>query len=175
MMRTLRSSIILRWARVRGPGVCWDGILHLGVGGGQSVATPVGSHTGDIIARRLTRRNPAIEPERIKAILQAVQSGAQSVHEAFEDLKLLPYQDLGFAKIDHHRSLRKGVPEVVFGEGKTPSQIASIARELAERAGRFMVTRADFKAFEAVSREVGTRCTTRWAGSSGSTGERACN
>ena len=64
---------------------------------------------------------------------------------------MLPYQDLGFAKIDHHRALRKGVPEVVFGEGKTIDQITTIARELAEQAGRFMVTRTTPEAFETVS------------------------
>ena len=66
----------------------------------------------------------------------------------------MPYRDLGFAKIDHHRALRKGVPEVVFGEGKTIDQITSIARELADQAGRFMVTRTTPKAFDAVSEHI---------------------
>ena len=66
----------------------------------------------------------------------------------------MPYQDLGFAKIDHHRSLRKGVPEVVFGEGKSVEQITSIAKELAERAGRFMVTRVGPEVFDAVSGHI---------------------
>ena len=61
---------------------------------------------------------------------------------------------MGFAKIDHHRSLRKGVPEVVFGEGKTIEQITVISRELADRAGRFMVTRTSSEAFKAVSEQV---------------------
>lgn len=77
-----------------------------------------------------------------------------SVDEAYEGLRVLPYQDLGFAKIDHHRGLRKGVPEVVFGEGKTIEQIKVISKELAERAGRFMITRAVPEAFEAVLTEV---------------------
>ena len=71
-----------------------------------------------------------------------------------EELKLLPYQDLGFAKIDHHRALRKGVPEVVLGEGKTPGQVAEIARELAARVDTLMITRATPETFEAVREEV---------------------
>lgn len=77
-----------------------------------------------------------------------------SVEQAYDGLRLLPYQDLGFAKIDHHRAIRKGVPEVVFGEGKTVYQIISIARQLAEQAGRFMVTRVGPEVFEAVTGDV---------------------
>ena len=83
-----------------------------------------------------------------------VRDGALSPEKAMEELKLLPYQDLGFAKIDHHRSLRKGVPEVVLGDGKTPGQVAEIARELAARVDVLMVTRATPETFEAVREQV---------------------
>ena len=102
----------------------------------------------------MQQRRIAIEPEKIRAILEEVRSGGLSVEEAYESLRLLPYQDLGFAKIDHHRGLRKGVPEVVFGEGKSVEQIKAISRELAEHAGRFMVTRSNPEVFKEVSAEV---------------------
>jgi len=66
------------------------------------------------------------------------------------ELRLLPYEDVGFAKIDHHRALRDALPEVVLGQGKTPAQVAEIAARLVERAGRVLVTRADAACFEAV-------------------------
>lgn len=66
----------------------------------------------------------------------------------------MPYQDLGFAKIDHHRALRKGVPEVVLGDGKSPQQVAAIAKELAARVDTLMITRANPDIFEAVRSEV---------------------
>ena len=61
---------------------------------------------------------------------------------AVERLRDLPYEDLGFAKVDHHRALREGFPEVVLGMGKTPAQVAAIAARLVERSGRLLVTRA---------------------------------
>jgi NCAIR mutase (PurE)-related protein len=64
---------------------------------------------------------------------------------------LLPYEDIGFAKIDHHRALRDSLPEVVLAEGKTPQQVAEIAGRLAERASRVLVTRAEPAAFDAVA------------------------
>ena len=76
------------------------------------------------------------------------------IEEALDKLRLLPYQDLGFAKIDHHRTLRKGAPEVVLGEGKTPDQIAAIAKELAARENWFLITRADPQAYDAVKAQV---------------------
>ena len=76
--------------------------------------------------------------------------GTTSVEAAVEALRLLPYEDIGFAKIDHHRALRDCLPEVVLGQGKSPEQVAEIARRLAERADRVLVTRADRPTFEAV-------------------------
>ena len=67
-----------------------------------------------------------------------------------EELRLLPYEDIGFAKIDHHRALRDSLPEVVLALGKTPQQTAEIAQRLAERAGRVLVTRATPEHFEAL-------------------------
>ena len=120
----------------------------------DSVTTQSRPRTGDIISRPFLSRSSHIEPEKIRAILEQVKGGSLSVDEAYDGLRLLPFQDLGFAKIDHHRALRKGVPEVVFGEGKTVEQITVIAGELAEQAGRFMVTRTTPEAFEAVKARV---------------------
>jgi hypothetical protein len=73
-----------------------------------------------------------------------------SIEAAVADLRLLPYEDIGFAKIDHHRALRDALPEVVLAEGKTPAQTAEIATKIAERAGRLLITRADAACAKAV-------------------------
>lgn len=82
-----------------------------------------------------------MSPDAIKALLEGVQSGAIEVPAALEELATLPFKDLGFAKIDHHRALRCGAPEVVYGEGKTPEHLQAIARELLERDTNLLVTR----------------------------------
>jgi NCAIR mutase (PurE)-related protein len=80
-------------------------------------------------------------------MLAALQEGALTVDEALESLRHLPYEDLGYAALDHHRALRTGFPEVVLGTGKTPEQIAAIAERLAARSDRLLVTRADPEAY----------------------------
>jgi NCAIR mutase (PurE)-related protein len=69
-------------------------------------------------------------------------------------LRDLPYEDLGFASLDHHRTLRQGFPEVVLGEGKSPEQVAIIAQSLAARSDRLLVTRADIAMYQAVKERV---------------------
>ena len=69
-------------------------------------------------------------------------------------LRDLPYEDIEFAKVDHHRAIRQGFPEVVFGEGKTPDQIAAIATTVLTRSDRLLVTRAAADAFEATREQV---------------------
>src|SRR5688572_10655156 len=70
--------------------------------------------------------------------------------QLLEALRARPYEDLGFARVDHHRSLRQGFPEVVLGLGKTPAQIAAIAAEIAGRGSTLLITRASEAAYEAV-------------------------
>jgi NCAIR mutase (PurE)-related protein len=82
-----------------------------------------------------------MDPGRIRELLEAVRRGATSVEDAMAELKDLPFADLGYAAVDHHRSLRQGAPEVVFGHGKTPAQIVGIARELARTGQNVLVTR----------------------------------
>ncbi len=92
--------------------------------------------------------------ERLKALLQAVSEGSLSIEAALDELRDLPYEDIGFAKIDHHRELREGLPEVVLGLGKTPQQIAAIGERLAARSGRLLVTRLGPEGFAALRSAV---------------------
>jgi hypothetical protein len=91
----------------------------------------------------------------IRKLLEAVERKKLSVAQALERLKHMPFEDLGFAKIDHHRALRQGYAEVVFGRGKTPAQVAEIVRRMLKpRDSRqnVLVTRADRAMFAAVRR-----------------------
>lgn len=88
----------------------------------------------------------------IMHILERVSSGELSPSEAALELKMEPFQDLGFAKIDHHRELRQGIAEVIYGEGKTPEQILKIVEAMLERGQKtVLITRMSAKAAELVS------------------------
>jgi NCAIR mutase (PurE)-related protein len=69
-------------------------------------------------------------------------------------LSVLPFQDLGFAKVDHHRAVRKGFPETIFGQGKTPEQIAAVSESVVASTGLLLVTRATPEAYAAVKARV---------------------
>ncbi len=91
-------------------------------------------------------------------ILESVKVGALAPDKAVERLKHLPFEDLGFAKVDHHRALRQGFAEVVFGKGKTPQQVAEIVRAMLrtkDSRQNILVTRADKKILAAVKRSGG--------------------
>lgn len=92
-----------------------------------------------------------MDAETLKNLLRAVSSGDLSADEAAERLRDLPFADLGHAKIDHHREMRCGFPEVVFCEGKTPSQVRSIARELLQHGEVVLGTRASASHYQAVA------------------------
>jgi NCAIR mutase (PurE)-related protein len=79
--------------------------------------------------------------DHIKELLDSVKQGATSVDEAMEQFRHFPSQDLGCAQVDHHRELRQGMPEVIFGEGKTTEQIVHIMGAMADRGGNCLVTR----------------------------------
>lgn len=79
--------------------------------------------------------------DRFFALLQNVADGKVSVGDAHAQWAHLPYQDLGFARIDHHRELRQGAPEVIYGAGKTPAQIAEIAAAMLQKGSNVLVTR----------------------------------
>jgi NCAIR mutase (PurE)-related protein len=82
-----------------------------------------------------------MHPSDIDELLKAVAEGRVTPQEAAERLKTLPFEDLGFAKVDHHRALRRGFPEVVYGGGKTPEQIGAIVERIADRGQNVLVTR----------------------------------
>jgi NCAIR mutase (PurE)-related protein len=94
-----------------------------------------------------------MDQERLRDLLLRFKEGRLDMDQALERMRHLPYEDLGFAQVDHHRSIRQGFPEVIFGQGKTPQQIARIAASLLERSSNLLITRANQEAFEQV-REI---------------------
>ena len=92
--------------------------------------------------------------ESIRQLFQQVRSGELSPDDAVARLRHLPFEDIGFAKVDHHRRLRAGMPEVIFGQGKSPAQVAGIFVRLAKHGGNVLATRADREQFAAVKKKV---------------------
>ena len=84
-----------------------------------------------------------MDRKRLQDLLEEVRRGKSSVATALERLRSLPYEDLGFAKVDHHRSLRQGIPEVIFAQGKTRAQILEIAGAIFAGGSNVVVTRID--------------------------------
>jgi NCAIR mutase (PurE)-related protein len=99
-----------------------------------------------------------MNPDELRTLLAGIRSGAVTPEAALDRilqyLRQAPFEDLGFARVDHHRSIRQGIPEVVFGPGKTPNQIAAIAERLVAAGHSLLVTRTDRAAFDAVSTRV---------------------
>jgi NCAIR mutase (PurE)-related protein len=81
--------------------------------------------------------------QQLRDLFEQVRAGAVDIDTALERTRHMPFEDLGFAKVDHHRALRHGMPEVVFAKGKTPDQVVMIAERLLERAPNVLITRAD--------------------------------
>jgi pyridinium-3,5-biscarboxylic acid mononucleotide synthase len=90
--------------------------------------------------------------EGLERLLQQVRQGRLSVEHALQRLRSLPYEDLGFASLDHHRSLRQGFPEVILCEGKSTAQVVAIARALFKKQGPFLATRAEPTVARAIRR-----------------------
>ncbi len=99
-----------------------------------------------------------MEPGRLRSLLERVRSGALGVDaaqaEVAASMRGAPFEDLGFARVDHHRAIRQGFPEVVFGAGKTPQQVADIAARIVGADQTLLVTRTDAAAFAAVRERV---------------------
>ena len=91
---------------------------------------------------------------RLKRLLEEVRTGRTTIESALERLRDLPYEDLGFAKVDQHRSIRQGAAEVIFAPGKTTAQIVAIARRLAAAGHPVVVTRLEAASARAVARSV---------------------
>jgi NCAIR mutase (PurE)-related protein len=90
--------------------------------------------------------------KELEKILQQVKTGKKSISEALDSLKYFPYSDLGFARIDHHREIRTGYPEIVYCAGKTIEQVREIFRVMSERENNIFGTRADDKMYKAVKK-----------------------
>ena len=90
--------------------------------------------------------------QSIEKLLEGVKNGTISIVDAMQKMKALPFEDVDFAKIDHHRSIRQGYPEVIYGESKTPEQIEQITQKLLEKGNNILVTRANEEAYQAVLR-----------------------
>jgi NCAIR mutase (PurE)-related protein len=92
----------------------------------------------------------AINAEQVRKLLEQVKTCQTSVEEAIEQLRHLPFEDLGFARVDHHRHIRQGLPEVIFCPGKTTEQIISIFDSQAKKGHNVLATRAEKEVYEAL-------------------------
>lgn len=96
-----------------------------------------------------------MEAEKIRQLLSAVQAGNISIDDAMQKLSRLPYENLGdFVRIDHHRHMRKGFPEVIFSQGKTPEQILRIFTRLSEMSDKVLATRLDAGTYTQIASEL---------------------
>jgi pyridinium-3,5-biscarboxylic acid mononucleotide synthase len=95
-----------------------------------------------------------LNAESIRKLFDQVRRGKLTPDDAVQRLRHLPFEDLGFAKVDHHRALRVGMPEVILGERKSPANLAQIFARLAKQGGNIFATRADEKQFAAVRKKV---------------------
>jgi pyridinium-3,5-biscarboxylic acid mononucleotide synthase len=84
-----------------------------------------------------------MNPEQLQRLLEGVRDGQTAVPDAMDALRHLPFEDLGFAKVDHHREMRHGMPEVILGQGKTADQVGSIAAALLKRSQNVLLTRGN--------------------------------
>jgi pyridinium-3,5-biscarboxylic acid mononucleotide synthase len=107
----------------------------------QAQAFPETRHAGNvtILARARAQRN--MDAQQLQRLLERVRDGETTVDAAVDTLRHMPFEDLGFAKVDHHRALRHGMPEVILGEGKNADQVAGIAAALLARSPNLLVTR----------------------------------
>ncbi len=92
-----------------------------------------------------------MDRSKIKRILKSVKTGAVTIDSALDSLKHFPYEDIGFAKIDHHRMLRQGIPEVIFAKGKELKDIIAIANSMFKRNSRLLITKATKNVYKNIS------------------------
>ena len=92
-----------------------------------------------------------MQAEQLKKIFEQVKAGDITIEDAVDKLRHMPFEDLGFAHIDHHRQLRRGFPEVIYCPGKTNEQIVKIFSNLAEKGNNVLATRAEENVFEALA------------------------
>jgi NCAIR mutase (PurE)-related protein len=95
-----------------------------------------------------------MDAEQLKKLLEQVKGGEISIDEAVEKLRHLPFEDLGFARIDHHRQLRRGFAETIYCPGKTAEQVAEIFSKMAEKGSNILATRATEQVYQAVAKKI---------------------
>jgi NCAIR mutase (PurE)-related protein len=95
-----------------------------------------------------------MDRDQLQALFEQVRAGVVDIEAAVERMRHLPFEDVGFANIDHHRALRQGMPEVVFAKGKTPEQIVAITERLLATSSNVLITRADTAAAAAVTSQL---------------------
>ena len=95
-----------------------------------------------------------MDEHKIRSLLEQLNSGEVSIEEAIDALRALPFEDLGFAMVDHHRAIRQGFPEVIYCEGKTTDQILGIARQIVDTGADLLATRANPDVYTAVKSEI---------------------
>ena len=95
-----------------------------------------------------------MDANSLRKLMEQVRAGRLSPDEAVSRLRHMPFEDLGFAKIDHHRRLRAGMPEVIFSQGKTPAQVGQIFKRMTAHGGNVLATKADPQHFRAVRKLV---------------------
>jgi pyridinium-3,5-biscarboxylic acid mononucleotide synthase len=145
----------------------------MGNGQADHVWAPLSTSLGrparclDWTGTRLADTPQAVTPDRLRELLFGVQAGSVGIEQALDRLVELPFADLGVARVDHHRALRQGVPEVIFAQGKTASDVVSIAVELTQTGQTLLVTRANDEQLAALSArfpalEVNARARAAW-------------
>ena len=92
--------------------------------------------------------------DKLREMLKALSDGTTSIDAVLDSLRLMPYEDLGFARVDHHRALRRGFPEVIFGEGKRADQITEIIKAMLTQGANVLVTRVDADKAKAVQKKI---------------------
>jgi NCAIR mutase (PurE)-related protein len=102
------------------------------------------------------QKRVGLTPEEISKMLARVRQGKFSVEDAVDRLRNLPFENIGYARIDHHRSLRQGFPEVIFGRGKAPAQVAGIVRRMLKNRHNILITRGDVSLYRRI-RELDER------------------
>ncbi len=103
------------------------------------------------VAYTSLKRRLRIDETGLRTLLRRYSAGEIDTEDLVEELAQMPYRDLGFARVDHHRELRTGFPEVIFGQGKTPAQVGRLAREVLSHSDRLLVTRATPEMHDAVA------------------------
>jgi len=96
-----------------------------------------------------------MDQDQLRSLFEQVRDGAVDIDGALTRMRHMPFEDLGFAKVDHHRALRHGMPEVVLAQGKTPDQVAAIAGKLLENSPNVLITRAACECADVVTQRLG--------------------